>query len=167
MVGFVRLFVTPWTIAHQAHLFMEFSRQEYLSGLPFLTPEHLPDPEIESQSPAAPDWQEDSLPLWHLGSKVISSVAQLCPNSLRPHGLPHARLPCPSPTPGACSNSCPSIRCCYPTVSSSVIPFFSRLQPFPASGSFPISQFFASGGQKTGVSALASVLQWIFRTDFL
>ena len=79
-------------------------------------------------------------------------------NSLWPHGLQHARLPCPSLTPGACSNSCPLSRCCYPTISSSVIPFSSHHQPFPASGSFPMSQFFMSGGQSIGVSASASVL---------
>ena len=78
-------------------------------------------------------------------------------DSLRPHGLQHARPPCPSPTPGACSNSCPLRQWCHPTISSSVIPF-SHLQPFPASGSFPISQFFESGGQSIGVSASASVL---------
>ena len=71
-------------------------------------------------------------------------------NSLR---LQHARLPCSSPTPGACSNLCPSSRWCHPTISSSVIPFFSHLQSFPASGSFPMSWFFASGGQSIGVSA--------------
>ena len=79
-------------------------------------------------------------------------------NSLWPHGLQHDRLPCPSPTPGAYSNSCPSSQWCHPTVSSSVSPFSSCLQSFPASGSFPMSQFFASGGQSTGVSASASVL---------
>ena len=67
-------------------------------------------------------------------------------NSLWPHGLQHARLPCPLPTPGACSNSCPSSRWCHPTISSSVVPFSSCLQSFPASGSFLKSQFFASGG---------------------
>ena len=66
--------------------------------------------------------------------------------------------PCPSPTPRACSNSCPLSRWCHPTISSSVIPFSSCLQYFPASGSFPMNQFFASGGQSIGVSALASVL---------
>ena len=66
-------------------------------------------------------------------------------NSLRPHGLQQARLPCPSPTPGPCSNSCPSSQWCHPTISSSVVPFSSSLQSFPASGSFPMSQFFASG----------------------
>ena len=79
-------------------------------------------------------------------------------NSLRPHGLHHARLPCPSPTPRACSNSCPSSQWCHPTISSSVVPFSSHLQSFPASGSLQISQFFASGGQSIGASALASVL---------
>ena len=69
-------------------------------------------------------------------------------NSLRPHGLQHTRLPCPSPTARVCSNSCPLNRWCHPTISSSVIPFSSRLQSFPAPGSFPVSQFFASGGQK-------------------
>ena len=67
--------------------------------------------------------------------------------------MQHTRLPCPSPTPGACSNSCPLRRWCYPTISSSVIPFSSCLQPFSASGSFPISQFFASDGQSIGASA--------------
>ena len=79
-------------------------------------------------------------------------------NSLWPHGLQHARPPCPSPTPGVYSNSCPLSQWCHPTISCSVVPFFSCLQSFPASGSFPMSQFFASGGQSTGVSASASVL---------
>ena len=79
-------------------------------------------------------------------------------NSLQPHGLQHTRSPCPSPSPRACSNSCPSIRWCHPTVSSSVIPFSSWLQSFPASGTFLMSQFFTSGGQSLGASASASVL---------
>ena len=79
-------------------------------------------------------------------------------NSLRPHGLQHARLPCPSPTPRACSNSCPLSPWCHATISSSVVPFSSCLQSFPASGSFLISQFFASGGQSIGALASASVL---------
>ena len=79
-------------------------------------------------------------------------------DSLQPHGLKHARLPCPSPTLRACSNSCPLSRWCHPTISSSVIPFFSCLQSFPASGSFQMSQLFPSGGQSIGVSASASVL---------
>ena len=87
----------------------------------------------------------------------FSAVSQSCP-TLRPHGLQHSRPPCPSPTPGACSDSCPLRRWCHPTISSSVVPFSSHLQSFPASGSFPTSQFFASGGQRIGVSTSASVL---------
>ena len=87
----------------------------------------------------------------------FSSVAHSCP-TLWPHGLQHASLPCPSPTPGACSNSCPLSWWCHPTISSSVVPFSSCLQSFPASGSFPMSQFFTSGDQSIGVSASASVL---------
>ena len=79
-------------------------------------------------------------------------------HSLWPYGLQHTRLPCPSPTPGAYSNSCPLSWWCHPTISSSVIPFSSHLQPFPTSGSFQMSQFFTSGGQSIGVSALISVL---------
>ena len=79
-------------------------------------------------------------------------------DSMQPHGLQNARLPNPSPTPRAYSNSCPSSWWCYPTISSSVIPFSSCLQSFPATGSSPVSQFFASGGQNIGVSVSASVL---------
>ena len=80
-------------------------------------------------------------------------------DSLRPHELPHTRLPCPSPTPGASSNSCPLSQWCHPTISTSVIPFSSCLHSFPEWGSFPVSQFFAfSCGHSIGVSASASVL---------
>ena len=78
--------------------------------------------------------------------------------SLWPNGLQHARLPCLSPTPGACSNSCPLSRWCHPTISSSVVPFSTCLQSFPASGSFPRSQFVASGGQNIVILASTSVL---------
>ena len=78
-------------------------------------------------------------------------------DSLQPHGLQHSRLPCPSRTPRGCSNAGPSSQWCYPTISSSVVPFSSPLQSFPASGSFPMSQFFTSGDQSIGVSASASV----------
>ena len=77
---------------------------------------------------------------------------------LQPHGLQHARLPCPSPPPRACSNSCPLSQWCHPTILSSVIPFSHYLQSFPASGSFQMSQFFTSGSQSIGDSASASVL---------
>ena len=79
-------------------------------------------------------------------------------DSLQPHGLWPARLPCPSPTPGACSNYCPLTWWCHPTISSSVVPFSSCLQFFPALGPFPMSQLFTSGDQSIGVSASASVL---------
>ena len=79
-------------------------------------------------------------------------------DSLQPHALKHTRPPCPSPTPEACSNSCPSSQWCCPTISSSVVPFSSCLQSFPVSGSFPMSQLFASGDQSIGASASTSVL---------
>ena len=88
-------------------------------------------------------------------SVQFSSVAQS--DSLQPHGLQHTSLPCPSPTPGAYSNSCPLSRWCHPAISSSVIPFSSHLQSFQASRSFQMSQF-ALGGQNVGDSASASVL---------
>ena len=91
----------------------------------------------------------------------VSSVqfsSSVISDSLWPNGLQHARPPCPSPTPGVYSNSCPFSWWCHPTISSSVVPFSSHLQSFPASGSFQMSQLFASGGQSTGVSASTSVL---------
>ena len=89
-------------------------------------------------------------------------------NSLWLHGLQHTRIPCPSPTPTAWSNSCPLSRWCHPTISSSVGPFSSCFQCFPASGSFQMSPLFASGGQNIGASASASVLSmnnqgWFFK----
>ena len=94
----------------------------------------------------------------YLPSSVqFSSVAQSCP-TLRPHELQHARTLCPSPTPGVHPNPCPSSRWCHPTISSSVVPFSSCPQSFPASGYFQMSQLFAWGGQSIGVWASASVL---------
>ena len=98
-------------------------------------------------------------PQWGLGS--IPSVQCSCSvvsDSLRPHEPQHTRPPCPSPTPGVYSNSCPLNRWCHPITSSSVFPFSSHLQSFPASGSSPKSQLLASGGQSIGVSASTSVL---------
>ena len=95
-------------------------------------------------------WTLELLPV-QFGPSVVS-------DSLRPHGLQHARLLCPSSTPRACSNSCPSSWWCHATISSSVVPFSPCLQSFPAWGSFPVSQFFPSGGQSIGVSASALVL---------
>ena len=103
------------------------------------------------------EWEEA---VWDCVWPLLSSVQFSCSvmSDSRPHGLQHARPPCPSPTPGVYSNSCPLSQWCHPAISSSVIPFSFCLQSFPASGSFQTSQFFASGGQNTGVSASASVL---------
>ena len=123
-------------------------------------------------------------PLWSLSAWVQSSTLQqassmigmvsvqfsrsVMSNSLRPRELQHARPPCPSPTPGVHPDSCPLSRWCHPTISSSVVPFASCPQSFPASESFQMSQFFASSGQSIGVSASASDLPMIsFRMDCL
>ena len=95
----------------------------------------------------------------------FSSVARSCLTLCDPNELQHASLPCPSPTPRIYSNSCPLSRWCHSTISSSVVPF-SCLQSCPASGSFPMSQFFTSGGQSTGVSAAASVLPMNIQEGF-
>ena len=89
-------------------------------------------------------------------STLLQFSHSVMSDSLRPHELQQDRLPCPSPTPGVYSNSCPLSQWCHPTISSSVVPFSTHFQSFPASGSFPMSQF-ASGGQSTGVSASPSV----------
>ena len=100
--------------------------------------------------------------LYQLSYQSVPSVSQfscsVVSDSLRPHGLQHARLPCPSPTPGVHSNSCLLSRWCHPAISSSAVPFSSCPQSFPASGSIPMSQLFIWGDQSFGVSALASVL---------
>ena len=99
--------------------------------------------------------------MWKMWTELFSvqSSCSVMSNSLQPHGLQHDRLPWPSPTPGAYSNSCPSSQWCHPTISSSVIPLSSfHLPPFPESGAFQMSQFFPSDGQRIGVLASASVL---------
>ena len=156
----VQLFATPWTVAHQAPLSMEFSRQEYWSGLP------CPSPRRSSRSR---DWTQVSriagrfftiftreAPNMHSVwfSIQFSSVIQLYPTLCDPMD---SRPLCPSPTPGVYSNSCSLSQWYHPTISSSVVPF-SCLQSFPASGSFPMCQFFTSGDQSIGVSASTSVL---------
>ena len=96
-------------------------------------------------------WRQPQIRSDQISRSVVS-------DSLQPHESQHARPPCPSPTPRVHSDSCPSSQWCHPAISSSVVPFSSCLQSFPASGSFLMSQFFASGGQIIGASALASVL---------
>ena len=111
-------------------------------------------------------WDHSSYLLLHkkhskTAAYIYSSVQisrSVVSDFLWPHEPQHARPPCPSPTPGVHPNPCPLSQWCHPTISSSVIPFSSCLQPFPASGSFPMSQLFPSGGQSTGVSASTSVL---------
>ena len=99
-----------------------------------------------------------------IGVQVSRSVVS---DSLRPHGLQHAWLPCPTPTLRAYSNSFPSSHWCHPTISSSDVPFSSHLQSCPASGSFPMSQFFASDGQILEFRLQHQCFQRIYRTDFL
>ena len=89
---------------------------------------------------------------------LVQCSGSVVSDSLQPHGLQHSRPLCPSPTPGVYPNSCPLSRWCHPTISSSVVPFSSRLQSFPASGSFQMSQLLTSGGPRIGVSASTSGL---------
>ena len=119
----------------------------------------LNNPHITHSQPAYPSFllilkfrKAWTVSVSHFSCSVVS-------DSLWPHGLQCTRLPCPSLTPGACSNSWPLSRWYHPTISPSVIPFSSCLQSFPASGSFPVNQFFTSRGQSIGASASASVLQ--------
>ena len=95
---------------------------------------------------------------WHSVNRSIQFSCSIMSDSLRPHEQQHTKLPCPSPTPTACSNSCPLSQWCHPTISSSVTPFSFCLQYFPASESFPVSQLFVSGGQNIGAAASASIL---------
>ena len=147
---------TLWAVARQAPLSVGFSRQEHWSGLPWLPPGDLSDPGIKPVSfmsaalagrffPTSAAWEA---PYIHLsfGSQAVSS-------SLRPHGLQHTRLPSPSLSLWVCSNSCPLSQWWHPTISSSVVPFSSCPQSFPASGSLPLSQLFTLGGQSIGASA--------------
>ena len=101
---------------------------------------------------------------WLQYSQFSGSVLS---NSLQPHGLQHAMPPCPSPISGASSNSRPLSWWCHPTISSSVISFFSRLQSFPTSGSFTMSQLFTLGGQRLQFHLQHPSFQWIIGTDFL
>ena len=106
----------------------------------------------QPRCPSADEWIRK---LWYIYTMEysIQLSRSVMSNSLQPHGLQHARPPCPSPTPGVYPNLSPLSQWCHPTISSFVVPFSSRLQSFPASGSFPISQLFTSGGQSYGASA--------------
>ena len=144
---------------------MGFPRQEYWNWLPFPTPRDFLNQVIEPASLAShalvgrvfttsTTWKVQK---WFQFNSVQFTYSTVS-NSSWPHGLQHTRPPCPSPTPRVYPNSCPLNQRCYPTISSSVIPFSSCLQSFWVSGSFQMSEFFASGAQSIGVSASASVL---------
>ena len=145
----VSFFVTPWTAAHQASLsFTEFLRV----------------PQGCSENPVPCLWAPTlGLALLRSSLSSVRFSGSVVSDSLWPHGLQHARPPCPLPTPGACSSSCPSSQWCHLTISPSVIPFSSHLHSFQASGSFPMCWLFVSGGQSTGASSSASVLQMNIR----
>ena len=145
LLSCVQLFVTPLTAARQAPLSSTVS-QGCSSSCPLSQWCYL-----TISSSAAPF----SFCPWSFPVQFSCSVIS---EHLRPHGPQQDRLPCPSPTPGACSNSCPLNQWCPPTISPSVIPFSSHLQSFPALGSCQMNQFFTSGGQCIGVSASTSVL---------
>ena len=177
--------VTPWTAAYQAPPSMGFSRQEYWSGLPTailkyqlgvlqFNPVMTPPIQRHHQIPKGKgllpgEWPPLQRPNTRSGCHVILSHCKsefpkvsfllfscsVVSDSLWPHGLQHARLPCPSPSPGACSNSHPLSQWCHSTILSSVVPFSSCLQSFPASGSFLMNWLFVSGGQSIGASASA------------
>ena len=153
-------FVTLWTL--QFPLFMGSSSQEYLSGFPSPSTEDLSDPGIEPSYPASPALQVDSLPTEPLGRPIqsfqFSSVAQSCLTLCDPMNYSTPGLPVYHQLLESTQNSCPLSRWCHPAISSSVVPFSSCLQSFPASGSFQMSQLFALGGQSVGVPALASAL---------
>ena len=147
---------TPWTIKFQDPPTMEFYRQECWNGLPFSPPRNLNVPGIYPfylmSSALTGGFFTSGVPEnsgERFSSVQISHI--IVSNSLRPHGLHHARPPCPSQTPGVCPNSCLLSWWCHPTISSAV-PFSSCLQSFPASGAFQMSQLFAWGDQSIWVS---------------
>ena len=166
----VWFFATPWTIACHAHLSMEFSRQEYWSGLPFPTPGDLPDQGIEPTffvSPALAGRFFTTVPPWKPKDLLLLFSLSVMSNSLWLHALQHSRLPCPSPTPGDCSNSCPSSHWCHPFISPSVIPSPSAFNLSQHRGLF---QWVRSSHQVAKVLELQlqhQFFQWIFRIDFL
>ena len=104
---------------------------------------------------------------WQIRGNSVQFSCSVVSDSLRSHELQHGRLPCPSSTPGAFSNLCASSQWCHPTISSSVVPFFSCLQSWPASGSFAMSQFFCEVAKVLELQLQHQSFQLIFRTDFL
>ena len=164
----VWLFATSWIAAGQASLSITNSRSSLrlMSIESVMPPSHLilcrPLILLPSIFPSIREKHHFfSESVLHISSVQFSSVhfsRSVVSDSLPPHESQHTRPPCPPPSPRVHSDSCPSSPWCHPAISSSVIPFSSCLQSFPASGSFPVSQLFASGGQSIGASASASVL---------
>ena len=154
----------PQTIACQTPLSMGLSRQEYWSGCHFLLQGIFL---IQGLNLGLLHWRQILYHLSHQGRCLVQFRHSVMSNSLQPHGLQHTRLPCPSPSPGACSNWSPLSQWYHPTILFSVVPFSSCFQSFPESGSFPTSQLFASGGQSIGVSASKSVLPMNIQDLFL
>ena len=142
----VQLFATPRTVAHQAplsiHGILQVRILEWVA--------------ISFSRGCFPP--RDQTHISKVSCISVQFSRSVVSNSLQPHGPRHTRPPCPSPTPGVYPNSCPLSRRCHPAILPSVVPFSSCPQSFPASGSFQMSQFFASGGQSIGVSASTSVL---------
>ena len=147
-----RLFATPWTIAYQAPPSMGFPRQGYCSGLP------LPSPKEGVK------WCVTEFTTGFFGSVQFS--CSVVSDFLLPHGPQHARPPCPSSTAGVYPNSCPLCRWCHPTISSSVVPFSSCLQSFPASGSFQMSQLFNQVAKVLEFQLQYQSFQWTLRIEF-
>ena len=156
-------FLTQWTVIQQAILSMGLSLQEYRSGIAIFSSWESYQTREQPMSPVLPTragrfftTEPFRSPRNNIRSDQISRLVMS--DSFRPHESQHARPPCPSPTPGVHSDSCPSSQWCHPAISSSLVPFFSCAQSLPASESFPMSQLFAWGGQSIGVSLLASFL---------
>ena len=148
--------MTQWTVAHQSPLPMEFSRKEYWVAISFCRRSSQPRDQTHISYISSGFFESPGKPQLYVRYLLLFSHSAVS-NSLQPHGLQDARLLCLSPSSGACSNSCLLSWWCHPTISSSVIPFSSYFQSCQASGSFPISRFFTSGGQSIGISDLASV----------
>ena len=143
-------FTVSWSLLKFMSIELVMLSNNLILYHPFLLPSIFPNKRVFST--------ESGLPISQFGHSVVSS-------SLRPHELQHARPPCPSPTPAVHPNPCSLSQWCHPTISSSVIPFFSCPQSFPASGSFPVSQFFTSGGKVLEFQLQHQSCQWTPRTD--
>ena len=141
------------SVAHQTPLFMGFFQARMLESVA-ISPSRVSSPPRDRTGVSCLDRQI----LYHWATISVQFSRSVLSDSWWPHGVQHARPPCPSPTPRVYPNSCPLSQWCHPTILSSVIPFSSCPQYFPVSGSFQMSQFFAAGGQSIWVSASASVL---------